>query len=444
LPVGRGSGGARAITIVAIALAVVVLAFVLFSGGSAYHVRLMLVNASQLVPGNDVKVGGIPVGSIDSIHLADNGFARVDVSIDDAGVTPLHQGTRATVRSTSLSGVANRYIALTPGPLNMPKLADGREIPVDDTTSEVDLDEVLNTLTPGTLHDLQQLTRNSASAFAGRGNQFGKALADLDPALSQGDALEQEILRDEGRFSRFLVESADVVSTVASRRTDLTELVASTRATLSAIASRNTALDSLLQGLPPTLREGNTTLVNLRSTLRDADPTIRAARPAAPLLRQFFDLLQPVAQRGRPVVPTLRQAIDSPGRGDLLGVLEGFPPLERLAVPAFDSAVATVKSALPIVNELRPYTPDVVGGLQNGFGGSTSGYYDANGHYTRISFQGSTPSLAGTLSLAAQAGLPGYRKNLTHRCPGAATQSAPDHSNPFVIPGTCSAADSPR
>src|SRR5438874_2404052 len=191
-------------TVAAIALAVVILAFVLFSGGTSYRVHLTLANASQLVPGNDVKVGGIPVGSIESIELGQNGFARVNLSIEDSSVTPLHQGTRATVRSTSLSGVANRYVALTPGPLNAPKIDDGGAIPAEDSTSEVDLDGVLNTLTPGTLHDLRSLTRNSASAFAGRGAQFGKALADLDPALSQADALEQELLRDQGRFSRFL------------------------------------------------------------------------------------------------------------------------------------------------------------------------------------------------------------------------------------------------
>ena len=151
---------ARTMTVAAIALAAVILAFVLFSGGSSYHVHLMLVNASQLVTGNDVKVGGIPVGSIDSIELGQNGYARVNLSIDDSSVTPLHQGTRATVRSTSLSGVANRYIALTPGPLNAAKIGDGGPIPAEDSTSEVDLDAVLNTLTPATLHDLQSLTRN--------------------------------------------------------------------------------------------------------------------------------------------------------------------------------------------------------------------------------------------------------------------------------------------
>jgi hypothetical protein len=98
---------------------------------------------------------------------------------------------------------------------------------------------------------------------------------------------------------------------------------------------------------------------------------------------------------------------------------------------------------------VRPYTPDLVGGLANGFGGTTAGYYDANGRYTRISFQSSAYSLTGIPSLIplpqGTPGLTGYRKGLTHRCPGAATQPAPDKSNPWLIgEPTCSPEESPR
>jgi phospholipid/cholesterol/gamma-HCH transport system substrate-binding protein len=426
---------------------VVVIAFLLFASSSSYDIRLSLQNASQLVKGDPVKVGGIPVGSIDSISLGQDGYAQIDASIDDDSVAPLHQGSRAVVRSESLSGVANRYIALTPGPENTAKIPSGGTIPAEDTTSEVDLDEVLNTLDPATLGDLRSLTRNASSAFKGEGDKFGQALADLDPALSQTDAVEQQILRDEGAFSRFLVESASVVGAVASRRPDLAQLIPSTRATLDAIASRNAALDSLLQRLPPTLRDTNTTLVNLRATLQDADPVIRDARPAAPLLRQTLDLLEPLAVNGRPVVATLRRTIDAPGNGDLLGVLEGFPPLERMSVPAFGSTVQTVQDLLPILNEARPYTPDVPAGLMNGFGGTTGGYYDANGHYARITVQSGVYSLNNEGSLVPRpgvSGLTGYREGVTRRCPGAATQPAPDKSNPFGGEPVCSPGDTPR
>jgi phospholipid/cholesterol/gamma-HCH transport system substrate-binding protein len=240
------------------------------------------------------------------------------------------------------------------------------------------------------------------------------------------------------------------MSAVAKRPRDLEQAVASGRATLDELASRDAAIDSLLRRTPDTLRQANTTLVNLRTTLRDVDPALVEALPAAPLLADVLNELRPVARRARPVVSQLRRTIDRPGSADLLGVLRGVPPLERAAVPAFESAVSTVDDLLPVLAEIRPYTPDAIGGQINGFGGSTSGYYDANGHYTRISFQGSPYTPTNILSLLGSPpdlpGVTGYRKGLMRRCPGAATQTAPDGSNPFPPAGgeTCSLEDSPK
>ena len=117
-------------------------------------------------------------------------------------------------------------------------------------------------------------------------------------------------------------------------------------------------------------------------------------------------------------------------------MLDGLVRLSRVAVPAFDSTVKTVEDALPVVREARPYVPDLIGGLINGFGGTTAGYYDANGHYVRISFQGSTATPTGLGTLVPrppeQQGLTGFRTGVDKRCPGAATQPAEDGSNPFL------------
>jgi phospholipid/cholesterol/gamma-HCH transport system substrate-binding protein len=423
-------------TLGAIAVAVLLVGWLLFESGSSYTVHVTLDNASQLVTGDQVKVGGAPVGSVDRLELAPDGRARLTLSIDDSSLTPLHRGSRVEVRSVGLASIAGRYVALMPGPLNTAKIPDGGSIPGDNAQSEVDLDAVLNTLDPRALSDLQRLVHGFADASGGRAPaEFNAALYDLNPALSQTAAVAHEIARDQPRFERFLLESAAVVGAVASRRPELERLIPATGQTLSAIASQTASLDNSLRLFPPTLRQANTTLVNLRATLGDLRPAVREARPVAPLLNEFLVRLQPVARAGVSVIPALRRLIDRPGPYDLLGVLRGLPPLAQIAVPAFKSGLLTTKSALPIVDELRPYTPDLVGGQINGFGGTQSIYYDANGRYTRISFQGSgfTLNNAGVLVPAPTiGGLTGFQTKQVGRCPGASTQRVPDHSNPFI------------
>jgi phospholipid/cholesterol/gamma-HCH transport system substrate-binding protein len=452
---------ARVLTIAVVCVAVAAAALLMFGGlGGDYRVSVTLDNAGQLVGGDQVKVGGVSVGQIDSIELTRDNRATLELSISDDELTPLHQGSVVTVRSTSLAGIANRYVALKPGPNNAQEIPDGGAIPAEDARNEVDLDEVLNTLDPATQRDLQVAVRRSADIFEDPNRpgsdmparQANAGLEALNPALSQSAATFRELVRDEGNFERFLVKSADVVSAVASRRDDLDQLVGNALGTAGAIARRNADFDNVLRRLPPVLRRTNTTLVNLRGTLSDARPAVREAAPAAPLLSDFLTRLRTVARNGRPVVARLRRTIDRPdSAGDLLGVLRRIVGLARVAVPAFDSSVETTNDSLPLVRDVRPYAPEVVGGLLNGFGGATGGYYDANGHYARISFQSSLYSINSLGSLVprppSQQGLTGYRKGVTHRCPGAATQPAPDRSNPFLdgrADFPCSAEDTPR
>jgi phospholipid/cholesterol/gamma-HCH transport system substrate-binding protein len=438
----------RVLTVAALAAAVVAAAMLMFQG-DGYRVALVLDNAGQLVKGNQVKVGGRPVGLVESIELQDDARARIEVSIDDE-FAPLHKGSVMTLRATSLSGIANRYLALEPGPNDAPEIPDGGEIRAEDGREAVDLDQLLNTLDHETQRDLQAFVRNAGDAFISA-REANAGLEALNPALSQSAATFRALMRDQDDLERFIVRSAQVVEDVSSRPEHLDALVGNSLGAVGALARESDAFESAIGRLPPTLRKTNTTLVNLRATLRDVRPLVRDARPVAPLLSDAFDELRPLARDARPVVRTTRATIDRPGtRSDLLGVLRGLVGLSRAAVPAFESTVKTVEDALPVVREVRPYVPDLVGGLFNGFGGTTGGYYDANGHYTRISFQGSVVTLTGLGSLLPrppeEQGLSGFRTKVTRRCPGAGTQPADDRSNPFLETADfpCDQEDTPR
>jgi phospholipid/cholesterol/gamma-HCH transport system substrate-binding protein len=61
---------ARWIVAAAVLLAVVVVGVLMFSGGSSYEVNARFINASQLVKGNQVRIAGVPVGSVTGLKLA--------------------------------------------------------------------------------------------------------------------------------------------------------------------------------------------------------------------------------------------------------------------------------------------------------------------------------------------------------------------------------------
>jgi phospholipid/cholesterol/gamma-HCH transport system substrate-binding protein len=285
----------RAAAIAALLVAVVAVAVIILQGGSGYTVRAIFVNASQIVTGDQVEVAGNPIGSVSDISLTQNGQARLKLEIDNKTYRPLREGTEATIRQTSLSGIANRYVDLRLGPANAPEIADGGTITTTHTTSAVDFDQLFNTLDGPTRKGLQNVIQGSASQYAGEGQAAQAAWRYLNPAVASSSMLFREINRDTANFTRFIVESSRLVTDVSQRSTDLSALVQNLATTTEALSSQRTALGQSIQQLPGFMRLADTTFSNLRGTLDELTPLVAASKPVAPKLQKLLVQLKPLA-----------------------------------------------------------------------------------------------------------------------------------------------------
>ena len=431
---GRGSMLGRAAAAAAVVVAIVVLAVLLFTGGSSYEVKAVFLNAGQLVKGNQVEVGGQPIGSITDIRLTDSGQAEVVMSLDR--FTPLHKGTTATIRATSLSGIANRYVSLSLGPNSADKLPSGSTIGADKTTAPVDLDQVFNTLDPPTRKALQRIIHGQAIWYTGRAKQTDRSLYYFNPALSQSSSLARELVRDRVVFQQFVTDTSNVVTDLADRQSQLTDLVTNTNTTAGAIGSENVALGQALDVLPQTLRNANTTFVNLRATLDDLDQFVNASKPATKQLAPFLRELRPLVRDARPTIRDLSVLIRKPGPGnDLIDLNKKTPKLASLTDTIFPRSVTALQKTQPVLEYARPYTPDLAGWFTK-FGQGASPY-DANGHYARIqplfnAFQFQATPGGNVLTYSGASGrLAGFQTRQNQRCPGGAMQPPPDGSAPY-------------
>ncbi len=441
--VRRGRGLARPAAIGALILiAVAIVVLLLSSGGNGNQYRLLFETGGQLVKGNQVLIGGAPVGSVDDIKLTDGGQAQVDISVD----RPLHEGTSAIIRATSLSGIANRYVSLQPGPDNAPELKDNQTISDVDTTSPVDLDQLFNTLRAPERQALRDIIQGSATVYAGKGPEANQTYKYLSPSLVATDRLLQELDRDEGNLTSFLVNGASVVSAVAERRNELSALTANANQALGAIAAQNQSFNRALTALPGALRQANTTFHNLRPALDDVDLLVNASKTGTKNLAPFLKQLRPVVEKSVPVFHDLSLAVNRPGKSnDLADATADLPRLEARASTAIPAAVAAMQQGNHVLKFLRPYSPDIfsaLGGL-----GRAAGYYDADGHYIRVAASGmgifryAAPNLvpipiAQIFADYGAFGSSDYR--VFHRCPGGATQPIAG-SNPFLDGGMLTA-----
>jgi phospholipid/cholesterol/gamma-HCH transport system substrate-binding protein len=426
---------ARGAALAALVVAIAVVAVLLLRGGDTTRYELRFVNAGQLVKDDDVQVGGRRIGSVRDIELTDDNQAQITIDVQN-GYAPLHEGTTAIIRATSLSGIANRYIALTPGPNSNPALPAGATLRTDSTTSIVDLDQLFNTLDPKTRASLQEFIQGNAQWYDHRGVQANGATKYFAPALSSSRRLVDQLVEDQRTLTAFLDNASRAVGALARRRPALTDLVGNANTTAAAIADENVAFNRALALLPGTLRKANTTFVNLRATLDDLDVLVAASKPATKNLAKFFAELRPLLESARPTISDLSTLVHRDGAAnDLTDIVSTAPELEQVAKPAFANSIQALRKSTPVLKFIRPYAPEFVGWVRD-FGQGASNY-DANGHFARIqpvfnAYSFTDGPDGGTLTPQSPSQrLAGLQTNVFDRCPGAASQPAADGSSPW-------------
>jgi phospholipid/cholesterol/gamma-HCH transport system substrate-binding protein len=425
---------ARVAALAAIAIAIVLAAVLLLGNDSGHRYRLLFETGGQLVPGNLVQVGGQKVGTVDDIKLTEDARAEVEITVDD----PLHEGTTATIRATSLSGIANRYVSLAPGPNSSPELDDDAVIGEDRTTSPVDVDQLFDTFDRRTRTALANFIQGQATVYAGDPQKANDAYKYLAPGLQSTERLLAELTRDQQVFADFLASGANVLDAVAQRREDLSSGIANANEALGAIASQNEAFDQALAQLPPTLRQANTTFVNLRAALDDLEPLIDTTGVATRDLAPFLRKLRPVVEDSVPVFSRLATVVSLEGpANDLVDTLRALPGAERSAERSVPATIQALDDSQTNVAQLRAYTPDLTAFL--GRFSQVGANYDGDGHYFRtqptgINFFEWNPATSVLDPIPSTEQFAAFDNGFFNRCPGGATQPIAG-SNPFLDDG---------
>ena len=449
-------------------LAAALVYLVLFSGGDEYQVTGEFLNASQLVQGNEVVIGGVPVGKVKRIDLGPDGQALVDFSID-SDYAPLKRGTVAQVRWTSLSSVAQRRIELTVPAANAdaPEIENGGLLTKEETIAEVDIDQIFNTLNERTVRDFKRVIQGFARSYEGVERDANEGFRYLNPLLYQSRRVFAELSRDDRTLENFLVDTSRFSGALADRAPDVSALVGNLNRMMTAIGDRKEFLARGIALFPDFMRNANTMFVNLRATLDDVDPLITASKPAVEELSPFLDELRSLARNSVPTVRDLRAIIKRSGAGnDLIELQRLQPKLRKIAIGsgspdcgsggenpedfevvadndfsqgAFGEATCSLTNGLTSLAFFRAYTPELVGWF-DGF--SHSGYADALGGVGRVgtTFNTFTPSFPvvpdpGDI-LGPDEQLAALTTGYTNRCPNSAERPFPgDDSIPFTDNG---------
>ena len=300
----------------------------------AYFVRAVFDNASTLVPDEDVKIAGAPVGVISDMDVTEENKAAVTLRIDDEGFTPFKRDASCTIRLQGLIG--ERFVECRPGSSGaepLPAITDGpgegeRLLPVERTSSPVDLDLVNNIMRLPYRERFAILLSELGTGLAGRGEELNEVIHRANPALRETDEL-LAILAEQNRTLARLAESSDrALGPLARERERFASWIVQANRTGEASAERRTDIARGINRLPVFLRElrllmvelegladqGTPLLDDLGAAAPDLGRLIRAQGTLADASREAFPSLGDALERGRPALIRARPLIRDLGR----------------------------------------------------------------------------------------------------------------------------------
>ncbi|BBX21036.1 mammalian cell entry protein [Mycolicibacter terrae] len=259
-----------------------------FASNHTYHADF--TTASRLKGGEDVRIAGIPVGTVKSVKLTPDN--SVSVTFDVNKRYQLYDSTRALIRYENLVG--DRYLEIASGAGDLRKLPPGGTIAREHTQPALDLDALLGGMRPV----LKGLDGNKI-------NEISNAIIEL--LQGQGGALSQ-----------MLANTSSFTTTLASRDQLIGDVINNLNTVLTTVDDKSEQFDATvdrLQQLITGLAQGKDAIAGaigplasvetdltdtLRRTRRPLQGVIENARPLATVLdkrkQELNDVIDPLEE----------------------------------------------------------------------------------------------------------------------------------------------------
>ena len=291
---GRIAGLSKLLTAFVVLALLAVMAIVLMSGDDKLSVTVDFRQANSLYEGSDVKILGVPVGTVESIDPKGESV-RVKISYDDKFELPTD--VKAAIISPSIVG--DRFVQLAPAYTGGATLADNAVLGIDRSSVPLELDEIFQSIDDlavalgpdgaNSEGSLSKLVDANAANLEGQGAQFNETIknfAKLSKTLSNNkeelfgsvDEIEQFVSmlkENDGAVRSFNDSTAEVASVLEGERDDLA-------AVLKNLSLALVDVKGLVKENRSALRGNIDDLTELSKTLAKNVGSIETATSAAP------------------------------------------------------------------------------------------------------------------------------------------------------------------
>ncbi|MGH2969423.1 MAG: MlaD family protein, partial [Solirubrobacteraceae bacterium] len=258
----------------------------------SYEIKAVFESSNNLKKASPVRIAGVEVGRVTSVERVEKGGEEVVVTmrIGESG-RPIHEDARAKIRPR-IFHEGNFFVDVEPGTPTAAEIKDGMTIPINQTSSPVQFDQLLTSLQSDTREDLKTLL-----------DEYGNA---LDKGGAEGFNRSIPFWKSAYRDTAIVNEAM-----LGKAEHDLSGYVKNAGATAAALDRNASQLKNLITDFNTTAAAFAREDDNLRASLSELPRTLRAAQPALAALNSSFPPLRAFAADLRPGVRSSGPALDA-------------------------------------------------------------------------------------------------------------------------------------
>jgi ABC-type transporter Mla subunit MlaD len=395
--------------LIALGVVAAVAVLILVLGGSreedGYKVRAVFDNGAFLVEGEEVRVAGATVGTIESVGVTMRGEpasyedgrwqeapgkAVLVLDIAKEGFQDFRQDATCHIRPQSLIG--EKFVDCRPTRPRAPgsepapplrELEDGpgegqHLLPLEQNSTSVDPDLINNIQRLPYAQRFRLILNELGVTLAGRGEDLEEAVKRANPVLRDVDTLIG-ILRDQrDELAQLATDSEEILVPFARERAAVAGFISNAGAAGQASSERGAELEESLSKLPRFLREFRATMRSLKGFTDAATPVLTEFDRAAPSLTSATRALGPFSAATTVSLKSLGRS------GELAGpkIRQADPIVVKARDLARSGAVPTTELARFLVSTKKSGGFDDLVDLIYNSGGAAN-EYDNYGHFLR-------------------------------------------------------------
>ncbi len=334
----------RKVILIVIAVLIVIGAFFLIRScgddAGAYKVRAVFDNGGFVVPGEDVRVAGANVGSVDSIDVSmpdevvssdpedevRPGKAIIVMNITDPGFQDFRDDASCLIRPQSLIGekfidcsVTQPRPSGTEAPPELSEIPDGDRgagqylLPLENNGKAVDQDLITNIYRLPYAQRFRIILNELGAGLATRGPELRETITRANPALREVNKVLKILSSQNKRLAQLAKNGDNNLTKLAAKRKNLVGFFRSAGSAAGATAERSDDLAGNLRELPQTLRELRATFNALGTFAGDARPVFAALRPNVRQISELTTKLKPFAEATEVSLESLGRATRTAG-----------------------------------------------------------------------------------------------------------------------------------